>query len=124
MQPNEGSHWTCFQVNKYPNGKIEGVYMDSFGEPAPQVVETFCKAKMPYNTKDIQSLLDNFCGFVCLAFLHYINSSPSRTKHLYTDAENFIDLFMDLNKSIDFRHNEEVLKLFFQPKEDKMIERN
>ena len=121
---NDGSHWTAFQVNKYPNGKVEGVYMDSYGAAPPQVVETFCKAKMPYNTKDIQSLLDNFCGFVCLAFLHFINASPCRTQHLYSDAEGFIDLFKDLNKSIDFRHNEEVLKLFFQPKEDAIIEKN
>ena len=121
---NEGSHWVCFQMNRYPNGKIEGVYMDSYGAQPPQVVETFCKTKMPYNTKDIQSLLDNFCGFVCLAFLHFINACPCRTQHLYSDAESFIDLFKDLNKSIDFRHNEEVLKLFFQPKEDAIIEKN
>ena len=25
---NGGSHWTCFQVNKYPSGNICGVYHD------------------------------------------------------------------------------------------------
>ena len=28
---NDGSHYTCFQVNKYPNGKKQGIYFDSFG---------------------------------------------------------------------------------------------
>ena len=123
-KPNEGSHWVCFQMNKYPNGKIEGCYMDSFGEPPPQVVETFCKTKMPHNTKDIQSLMNNACGFFVLAFLHFINASPYRMRHLYSDAETFMDMFVDLNKSIDFKHNEEVLKLFFLPKEDKVIDKN
>ena len=44
-KPNEGSHWVCFQMNKCRNGKIEGVYMDSFGEPPPQVVETFVRQR-------------------------------------------------------------------------------
>ena len=30
-EPNDGSHYTCFQVNKYPNGKVEPIYFDSFG---------------------------------------------------------------------------------------------
>ena len=121
---NEGSHWVCFQMNKCTSGKIEGIYFDSFGKPPPQVVETFCKTKMPYNKIDIQSLMNNACGFYVLAFLHFINANPYRTQHLYNDAEIFMDMFVDLDKSIDFRHNEEVLKLFFQPKEDKIIDKN
>ena len=39
--PNEGSHYTCFQINKYPNGKKLGVYFDSFGKPPPQIVDKF-----------------------------------------------------------------------------------
>ncbi len=28
-QLNSGSHWTCFQVSTYPNGKSEAIYFDS-----------------------------------------------------------------------------------------------
>ena len=114
-QRNSGSHYTCFQVNKYPNGKKEGVYMDSFGMPPPQIVEDFCGMKLPYSTKDIQSLMNSACGWYCLAFLHFINSSEHRTKDLYTDSGLFTDLFDDLNKSTDHLKNEFILKHFFRP---------
>ena len=77
-QRNTGSHYTCFQVNKYPNGKKAGLYFDSFGMPPPQVVEDFVGEKLPYCEKDIQSLMNSDCGWYCLAFLHYINSSEHR----------------------------------------------
>jgi hypothetical protein len=110
---NSGSHYTCFQVNKYPNGKTEGVYFDSFGQPPPQAVEKFV-GKLPYCDKDIQSLMNSACGWYCLAFLHYINASSHRAGHLYTDAGNFTDLFDDLSKSCDHLKNEYVLKHFFR----------
>lgn len=111
---NEGSHWTCFQVNKYLNDKIEGVYMDSYGVKYPEAVKEFINRDIPYTTKDIQSLAGNFCGFACLAYLHYINAYPERSKDLYTDTSDFLDLFEDLNKSVDWKHNEYMLKMFFQ----------
>ena len=111
---NEGTHWTCFQVNKYPDGKIEGIYFDSFGQDEPQAVEKFVGRKLPYNTKDIQSLMNSACGWYCLAFLHYINAYEHRAKHLYSDVESFLDLFEDLSKSILFKKNEFILKHFFR----------
>jgi hypothetical protein len=69
---------------------------------------------MPYNKKDIQSLMNSACGYYCLAFLHYINAYKSRTKDLYSDAEHFTDLFDDLNTSKDHLKNEFILKHFFQ----------
>ena len=57
------------------------------------------------------------CGWYCLAFLHFINESPCRSGHLYTDAEGFMSMFDDLNQSIDYKKNEFVLKHFFEPKE-------
>ena len=112
-QRNSGSHYTCFQINKYPNGKKEGLYFDSFGQPPPQAVEEFA-GKLPYCDKDIQSLMNSACGWYCLAFLHFINSSHHRTGHLYTDAGAFTDMFDDLNKSVDHLHNEFILKHFFR----------
>ena len=113
-QRNSGSHYTCFQVNKYPNGKTEKVYFDSFGMPPPQIVEDFCGGKVPYQNKDIQSLMNSACGWYCLAFLHYINAYAGRSKHLYSDCENFTDMFDDLNKSTDHLKNEWILKHFFR----------
>jgi hypothetical protein len=112
---NEGSHYTCFQVNKHANGKTQPIYFDSFGQPAPQIVLNFCGVShIPYNTKDIQSLMNSACGWYCLAFLHYINSYENRTKDLYSDCEHFTDLFEDLSKSTDHLKNEWVLKHFFR----------
>jgi len=111
---NTGSHYTCFQVNKYKNGKIEGVYFDSFGMPPPEIVEKFVGRKLPYPTKDVQSLLNSACGWFCLAFLHLINAWEGRSGDLYTDAGFFTDLFDDLNHSTDHLKNEWVLKHFFR----------
>jgi len=112
---NEGSHYTCFQVNKHANGKKQPIYFDSFGQPPPQIVTDFCGGgHIPYNTKDIQSLMNSACGWYCLAFLHYINTYENRTKDLYSDCEHFTDLFEDLSKSTDHLKNEWVLKHFFR----------
>jgi len=120
-KPNSGSHWVCFQSNKYPNGKIENIYFDSFGIPAPREVQRFLKEKeVPYNNKDIQSIVADICGYYCLAFGHFINRFEGRTGDLYTDTNHFLDLFDDLNKSYDFKKNEFILKHFFRsvdPKE-------
>ena len=116
-----GTHWTCFQIMEYPNGKKEGIYMDSYGAGPPQIVQERVmdsfKMKLPHNTKDIQSLMNEACGWYCLAFLHFINVFPQRSKNLYWDTEAFLSLFDDLNESIDFKKNEYVLKMFFQPED-------
>jgi hypothetical protein len=116
-EKNDGSHYTAFQVNKYPNGKVEGCYFDSFGQPPPLIIEEFVGTKLPYNTKDIQSLMNSACGWYCLAWLHYINSYEHRTKDLYSDCEHFTDLFDDLNKEQNHLKNEYILKHFFRSKD-------
>lgn len=116
---NEGSHYTAFQYNKYDDGD-KVIYFDSYGACAPDEVSAFCKVKeIPHNTKDIQSLMCDACGWYCLAFLHYINAWEGRTKDLYEDCEGFTDLFLDLNKDTDAKYNEWVLKLFFKSPDDK-----
>ena len=88
--------------------------MDSYGVKYPEVVKEFIGRDIPYTTKDIQSLMGNACGFFCLAYLHYINSYSERSRDLYTDTADFLDLFVDLNTSVDWKHNEYMLKMFFQ----------
>jgi hypothetical protein len=88
--------------------------MDSYGTIYPEAVKQFIGRDIPYTKKDIQSLMGNACGFFCLAFLHYINAYPQRTKDLYQDCEQFLDFFDDLNVSVDWKKNEFLLKHFFQ----------
>lgn len=116
---NNGSHWTCLQVAKYPNGTVAPIYCDFFGMPPPEIVKQkmmkFCKQKIPFNTKDVQSIMANACGWYCCAYLHYINNFSHRTGDIYQDTEMFLSYFEDLNKSTDFMKNEYILKMFFQP---------
>ncbi|NBO36659.1 hypothetical protein EBU91_03890 [bacterium] len=121
---NNGSHWTCFQIAKYPNGKVAPIYFDAYGMPPPEIVKEkimkFCKQKVPFNTKDIQSLMANACGWYCCAYLHYINNFSHRTGDIYLDTEQFLEYFEDLNKSTNFLKNEYVLKMFFQSEDPKL----
>ena len=32
-EENDGTHWTCMQVNKYPSGQIEPIFFDPYGAP-------------------------------------------------------------------------------------------
>ncbi len=111
---NEGTHWTALQVNKTKNGKIEPMYFDSFGMPPPKDVNEFVGQYVPYNTKDIQSLMADYCGWACCAWAHYINAFKGRAGFIYIDTENFLEHFDDLNTSCDFKKNEYILKMFFQ----------
>ena len=118
---NSGSHWTCFQIAKYPSGEIAPVYFDPFGIGPPENIKEevmkFCKKKLPFTTKDIQSMMANACGWYCCAYLHFINNFSHRTMDIYEDTELFLSYFDDLNKSADFMKNEFILKQFFQAKD-------
>ena len=118
---NSGSHWTCFQIAKYPNNEVAPIYFDPFGIGPPECIKEevmkFCKKKLPFTTKDIQSMMANACGWYCCAYLHYINNFSHRCMDIYEDTEMFLSYFDDLNKSIDFMKNEFILKQFFQSKD-------
>jgi hypothetical protein len=115
-QKNAGSHYVCFQVNNYLDKPDEYVYFDSYGCAPPNEVIEFCKVKaMPYSEIDIQSIMADFCGWACLAFLHFINAWEGRSRNLYNDAEHFTSLFKDLNKETDHKYNEFVIRQFFKP---------
>jgi hypothetical protein len=115
---NDGTHWTCLQVNKYPTGLIEPIFFDPYGAPPSEAIKKFvkdgCGKKLPYTEKDIQSLMNNACGFYVCALLHFINKFPQRKKDLYQDVSDFLELFEDLNKSHNYKKNEFILKHFFQ----------
>lgn len=116
---NGGTHWVFFQCNKSPNETIESIYFDPYGQPPPENVkkvikESTKKQGVPYNKRDIQSLMNNACGFYCLALGHFINASQFRSCDLYSDVETFLSMFDDLNTSADFKKNEYILKHFFR----------
>lgn len=123
--PNDGTHWCYLQCNKYPLGKIESIYFDPYGAPPPECVkkavkETTKQNGLPYTEVDIQSLMNNACGYYCLALGHFINASKFRTNNLYNDVNEFLNLFDDLNKSVDFKKNEYVLKHFFRSSDPRL----
>lgn len=115
---NEGTHWTMLQVNKTPNGTLEPIYFDPYGKEPPEAVNKAIKDNfnmyLPFTKKDIQSLMNNACGFYCLALAHFINVCKLRSGHFYNDVEEFLDMFDDLNVSVDWKKNEYILKMFFQ----------
>lgn len=117
--PNDGTHWVYLQCNKYPNGKVESIYFDPYGKPPPEnvkkvVKDTTKKQGLPFTEVDIQSLMNNACGFYCLALGHFVNASQYRRGDLYHDVNSFLEMFDDLNKSVDFKKNEYILKHFFR----------
>lgn len=124
-QINPGTHWVYFQVQKTPNGQINPIYFDPYGQPAPEDVKKAVKKlsnrdNLPYTKKDVQSLMNNACGFYCLAFSHFINSSHHRNGNFYSDVDKFLDMFDDLNTSVDFKKNEYILLHFFRSKDPKL----
>ena len=115
-QQNPGSHWCAFQISKDKAGVLP-CYFDPFGVGPPLAVSTaverFCGKKLPFTSKNIQSLMAECCGYFCLAWLHFINS-PKCAGHIYADTETFLDNFDDLNTSINYKKNEFCLKCFFR----------
>lgn len=120
---NSGTHWVYLEVRKTPNGKIMPFYFDPYGVPPPEVIKKQVKKEfkkdIPYNTNDIQSLMNEACGYYCLALGHYLHAFKHRTGDIYLDASTFIDMFDDLNHSIDWKKNEYILKQFFMDEDPK-----
>jgi hypothetical protein len=116
-EQNGGTHWVYLEVREYPNGKIEPFYFDPYGAPPPEIVKKKVKEQfkkyLPYSNIDIQSMMNEACGYYCLAMGHYLNAFKHRCGNIYLDASSFIDMFDDLNVSIDWKKNEYILKQFF-----------
>jgi hypothetical protein len=115
---NSGTHWVCLYSTKYPNGNIEPIYFDSYGQAPPENVKAFvknsCNKYLPYTTKDVQSLMSEVCGWYCCAFLYACTHPNMKCGDLYEDVDNFLGMFEDLTKSADFKKNELILKCFFR----------
>ena len=114
---NDGTHWTLLYVRETPKKQLQPIYFDPYGQPPPEnlksIIKKQCKMELPFTTKDIQSLMNNACGFYCLALGHFICAYKGRSNDLYTDVDVFMDMFDDLNHSVDWKKNEYILKHFF-----------
>ena len=116
---NSGTHWTFVQVCQHGNGSTESIYFDPYGASPPEIIKkvvknTTGKSGLPHTMKDVQSLMNNACGWYCLALGHFINASKFRSGILHDDVAVFIDMFDDLNHNVDFKKNEWILKHFFR----------
>ena len=82
------THWTCMQVN------IRVIKSDPYSLTLMALLakKKFVDTgkKLPYTEKDVQSLMNNACGYYYAAFLHYINAWQHRTKDLYSDVDMFL----------------------------------
>ena len=111
---NNGTHWVCFQVNMMKNGKTQAMYFDSFGIAAPESISKYMGFDPMHQTKNLQDMVADTCGYWCLSWLHFINAYPQRSGDMYSDTQLYLDLFNDLNTSCDFQQNEDYLKQFFK----------
>jgi hypothetical protein len=100
---NNGTHWCAF----YIKGN-QACYFDSFGIICPRQVQEFCKGlTLVYNTKDIQNITSEVCGWYCLFFLFWFERQNKINS--FADRLNiFCNLFSD-----DSRKNESLLKKYF-----------
>tara|TARA_E500000318_G_scaffold83840_1_gene79531 strand:+ start:1336 stop:1977 length:642 start_codon:yes stop_codon:yes gene_type:complete len=114
---NPGSHWVALHIGKC-DGVITPFYFDSYGiapaEDIKKIVKKRFKKDINYTTKNVQSIVSDACGWFCLAYLHFINQFYNKTGNIFLDSSIFLDLFEDLDKSVDWKKNEFILKLFFQ----------
>lgn len=121
---NQGSHWTGFEVRESHNGRKEAIYFDSYGFGPPEYIKKIVKQKygipMYYPKKDIQSLVNNACGYFQLAFAHLLHDRRMANGTLKEISDLFQDMFLDLNKDHDFKRNEWVLAHFFQSTDPKV----
>jgi len=73
-----GTHWTCFIVDEKTRN---AVYFDSFGIIYPRQVKEFCKGlDLNYNSVQIQHIDSKECGWFCIAFIHYYETSKRKIK--------------------------------------------
>ena len=112
---NDRTHW-CILYNQINDKtkKREWIWFDSYAVIPPTDVMQFTKLKfIPYNSKQLQTMENDACGFWCLAFIYWLTKYEYRTKNLYDDVESFMSMFDDNKESIDIIKNEFLLSQFF-----------
>lgn len=107
-----GSHWVLLIARK-----TQSFYFDSFGAPPPIEVMNYIKliktAHFGYNVSIIQDLKSSNCGFFCMSLLIYLKHNNN--KNLYTDIQNYLDLYDD-----ETMRNDGILRSIYYKYADKI----
>ena len=91
-----------------------------FAEYIKKIVKQKFGIPLYYTKKDIQSIVNNACGYYQLAMGHLLHDRRMANGTLKEVSDLFLDLFLDLNKTNDYKYNEYVLLNFFQNTDPKV----
>jgi hypothetical protein len=80
----DGTHWCCWYIGE------NNFYFDSFGFPPPKELEQRLKT-FTYNTKKIQNLNSDSCGWFCLYCIKYCEDRRNGPRAF----NQFLSLFSD-----------------------------
>ena len=101
-----GTHWLALKIEKR-----DCAYFDSYGMLPPEEIISFCKrvqkSHLSYNTKEIQDLSAQTCGFFAMAFLIFLNYNNNN--NLYQKSSSFSNLF-----SSNTKLNNKILQQFYR----------
>ena len=101
-----GTHWMALKIQDK-----NCVYCDSYGMLPPEEIISFCKriskSHLTYNTKEIQDINAQTCGFFALAFILFLHLNTS--DDLYKMSSSFSNLF-----SLHTKLNNKILQKFFR----------
>ena len=101
-----GTHWLALKIENR-----DCVYFDSYGMLPPEEIISFCKriskSHLTYNTKEIQDINAQTCGFFALAFILFLHLNTSGD--LYKMSSSFSNLF-----SLHTKLNNKILQKFFR----------
>ena len=95
----QGTHWCCWYY-----GDNNNLYFDSFGFPPPKELEHRLKT-YTYNTKKIQNLNSDSCGWFCLMCIKYCEDRGNGPRPF----NQYLSLFSDKSAT-----NEKILENFFR----------
>ena len=100
-----GTHWTFMKIN--PSC---GIYFDSFGVYCPEEVKKFIHPlKIVYNTRQIQNLKSEMCGYFSSACGYYLKYDSDPKKAIEDNFEDFLSMF-----SNDTQKNDAILKEYLK----------
>ena len=101
-----GTHWLALKIENR-----DCVYFDSYGMLPPEEIITFCKriskSHLTYNTKEIQDINAQTCGFFAMAFLIFLNYNNNND--LYQKSSSFSNIF-----SSNTKLNNKILQQFYR----------
>jgi len=96
-----GSHWTCFL--KFKNNIY---YYDSFGVIFPQnQYDIFIKNvdNIYYNVSDDQNIDSTSCGWWCIAFLYFMNTTKGNKLYIMKKFDKKFNNKKTIYNEIDLR---------------------